>query len=76
VPDYNFSSFSPRSFEHLIQALCQKILGPGIRVHGDGPDGGREASFRGRVPYPSAVEYWEGYGVVQAKFRQKEAESD
>lgn len=76
MPDYNFLSFSPRSFEHLIQALCQKILGPGIRVHGDGPDGGREASFRGRVPYPSAADCWEGYGVVQAKFRQKEAESD
>ena len=70
--DFNFSSFSPRSFEHIVQALCVKILGPGTRVYGDGPDGGREASFEGKVPYPSETDCWNGYIVVQAKFQQKE----
>ncbi len=40
-------------------------------VFGDGPDGGREATFERKVPYPSSVDGWDGYGVVQAKYRQR-----
>ncbi|MFD4508914.1 hypothetical protein [Streptomyces sp. NPDC058457] len=59
------------SFEHVSQALAQEILGPGVSVFGDGKDGGREATFEGRVPYPSVLDARDGYGVVQAKFRQR-----
>ena len=36
-----------------------------------GPDGGREASFVGRVPYPSSADSWDGFGIVQAKFKER-----
>lgn len=69
--DHNLSGLSTREFEHVSQALAQAILGPGVSVFGDGRDGGREATFEGRVPYPSELDAWDGYGVVQAKFRQR-----
>ena len=71
MSDYDLSRLSNRSFEHLVQALAAKVLGSGIVVFGDGPDGGREATFERRVAYPTTVEGWDGYGVVQAKFRQR-----
>lgn len=69
--DYDFSRLSTRSFEQLIQALAVAVIGPGIVVFGDGPDGGREATFDGRLPFPNSAAPWHGYGVVQAKFRQR-----
>lgn len=71
--DYNLCGLSPRSFEQLIQTLAARVLGPGLVIFGDGPDGGREATFEGRVPYPSEADRWSGYTVVQAKFKQKTA---
>ena len=71
MPDYNLSALSARSFEQLIQGIAAQILGPGLVVFGDGPDGGREATYEGKAQYPSALESWNGYSVVQAKFRQK-----
>ncbi|MBX3658114.1 MAG: hypothetical protein KF740_06740 [Ramlibacter sp.] len=67
-----FSGFSPESFEQLIRALALKIIGPGLTAFGDGPDGGREATFSGEIPYPyPPVTTWNGYGVIQAKFKTK-----
>jgi hypothetical protein len=71
MPDYDFSRLSSRSFEQLIQTLGTKVLGPGTTIFGDGPDGAREATFEGKVPYPSASDQWDGYIVVQAKFKQR-----
>ena len=71
MPDYDLSRLSPRSFEHLVQALAVRVLGPGIVVFGDGPDAGREATFERKVPFPTTVDGWDGYGVVQAKYRQR-----
>ena len=71
MPDYDLSRLSSRSFEHLIQSLAIRLLGPSIVVFGDGPDGGREATFEGKVPFPTPVDGWAGYGVVQAKYRQR-----
>ena len=66
----DFSGFSADSFEQLVRALATKILGPGVMSFGDGPDGGREATFSGRVPYPFPPDQiWDGYGVFQAKFK-------
>lgn len=71
MPDYDLRGLSPRSFEKLIQALAGEELGGGIVTFGDGPDGGREATFEGRMGFPSKEAPWDGYCVVQAKFRQK-----
>ena len=71
MADYDLSQLSSRSFEHLIQALSVKVIGPGLRVFGDGPDGGREATFEGTMPYPTEISGWNGYCVIQAKFRQR-----
>lgn len=71
MPDYDLSRLSSRSFEQLIQSLAIKVLGPGIVVFGDGPDGGREAIFERKLDYPTPSDAWDGYGVVQAKYRQR-----
>ena len=71
MPDYDLSRMSSRSFEQLVQSLAAKVLGPGIETFGDGPDGGREATFERPVPYPTPVDAWNGYGVIQAKYRQR-----
>lgn len=47
--DYNLTGLSTRSFEQLVQALCCRVLGAGTVVFGDGPDGGREATYTGRL---------------------------
>jgi hypothetical protein len=70
IVDFDFSRFSPRSFERFAQALAVKALGPGISVYGDGPDGGREAAFEGTISFPSTADPWRGYTVVQVKYRQ------
>ena len=71
MTDYDLSQLSSRSFEQLLQALAAKVLGPGVGIFGDGPDGGREATFHGKVPYPFVDDSWDGYGVLQVKFRQR-----
>lgn len=71
--DYDFSGLGTRHFEQLTQAVARRVLGQDLEVMGDGPDGGREASWHGAVhfPEPSRGALWEGYGVLQAKYRQR-----
>ncbi|MFI6251011.1 NACHT domain-containing protein [Streptomyces sp. NPDC051016] len=71
--DYDLTRLGSREFEHLTQALAIQILGPGVQAFGDGPDGGREAEFRGQLNYPQPSPHgpWNGYGVLQAKFLQR-----
>jgi hypothetical protein len=78
MPDYNMYGLSPRSFEQLLQAITPSVIGPGTVMFGDGPDGAREATFEGKTHYPSSSEPWDGYVVIQAKFRQRfhSADSD
>jgi hypothetical protein len=71
VTDYNLSGLGTRSFEQLVQSLAAKIIGPNVVIFGDGPDGAREATFEGRIPFPNEDRPWEGYGVIQAKFLQR-----
>ncbi|WP_428150901.1 NACHT domain-containing protein [Brevundimonas sp.] len=68
--DFDFSRFSPRSFERFAQSLAKRALGEGVMVYGDGPDGGREAVFDGTSHFPSITAPWSGHSVVQVKFRQ------
>ncbi|SBW22935.1 hypothetical protein FDG2_3328 [Candidatus Protofrankia californiensis] len=71
--DYDLTRLGNREFEHLTQALALKVLGPGVSVFGDGPDGGREATHTGRVRWApdDRVSDWDGYVVIQAKFRNR-----
>jgi len=71
MPDYNLSGLSSGSFEQLIQAIAVKAIGPGTVIFGAGPDGAREATFEGKMDYPSVAQPWTGYLVVQAKFLQR-----
>jgi hypothetical protein len=75
MTDYNLSGLSTRSFEQLIQAIATRIIGPHVVIFGDGPDGGREATFEGTIAYPTKEQPWSGYGVVQAKFKQRSQDS-
>ncbi|WGO91822.1 hypothetical protein QCD61_19190 [Pseudomonas viciae] len=74
--DYDFSRLSHRSFEQMIQSLALASIGPGVNVFGDGPDGGREATFEGMSTFPDSSSPWTGYGIMQAKFRQRGGEKD
>jgi hypothetical protein len=72
----NFFGFSPDAFEQFVRALSIHVFGPGVTAFGPGPDGGREATFRGIVPYPSPSDQWSGYGVIQAKCKGKSEGSE
>jgi hypothetical protein len=39
-------------------------------IFGDGPDGAREAEYRGKCKLPPSDEEWDGHLIVQAKFLQ------
>jgi hypothetical protein len=71
MPSYNLHGLESRTFQQLAQALAICEFGPGITVYGDGPDGGRDASYAGKLNYETLGNPWEGYTVIQAKFRQK-----
>jgi hypothetical protein len=66
--DYNLGDLGTRNFEQLIQAVTTKVVGPKVSTFGDGPDGGREATWRGPASSLGALASWEGYGVLQAKY--------
>ena len=46
MADYDLSRLSSRSFEQLVQSLAAKVIGPGVVIFGDGPDGGPRSDFR------------------------------
>lgn len=66
---YTLNKLGSNNFEHLVQSLCKKILGEGVSIFGVGADGQREATYQGKAPYPSNQESWDGYWVIQAKFK-------
>jgi hypothetical protein len=71
--DYDLTRLGSREFEHLTQSLTLKDLGGRVVVFGDGPDGGRDATFTGKVTWnpDNPDENWDGYVVMQAKFRSR-----
>lgn len=73
---FTLNNLNPYDFEHLVQALCRRILGSGTISFGDGPDGGREATYQGVAPFPSIANVWSGYWVVQAKFKAVNSPAD
>ncbi|WP_326957594.1 NACHT domain-containing protein [Amycolatopsis sp. NBC_01286] len=67
---FDLTRLGSQRFEHLVQALALDHIGPGVKIFGAGPDGGREATFTGDVDLGGAVA-WSGYGVIQAKYRSR-----
>ena len=67
---YTLDKLGSKNFEQLVQSLCKKIIGEGVSIFGAGADGQREATFQGKAPYPSNQDCWDGYWVVQAKFKE------
>ncbi|RZJ74769.1 MAG: Hsp70 family protein, partial [Flavobacterium sp.] len=59
-------------FESLAQALMQRLLGANSIVFGKGPDGGRELSYQGKTNFPNDKTAWEGYWIVQAKYKSRD----
>jgi len=55
VPDYDLTRLGSRSFEQLIVSLARRELGPAMKVFGDGPDGGREATFEGTINWAATA---------------------
>jgi hypothetical protein len=66
---YDLNRLTCLDFELLCQSLSKQIFGNGSISFGVGPDGGREATFDGIANYPSKEEKWDGYWVIQAKFK-------
>ena len=73
MPDYDLNRIGENEFENLAQALVKKIIGVGTVTFGDGPDGGREATYSGKAPYPSQSEQWDGEWIFQAKYHNLNA---
>jgi hypothetical protein len=67
---YDLTRLGSARFEHLVQALALAHLGHGVEIFGAGPDGGREATFRGEVNMGGKGR-WHGYGVIQAKYKER-----
>ncbi len=68
MPKYDLDGLGDVEFEHLVQTLLKVVIGNGTTTFGTGPDGGREATFQGKAPYPSLSDQWEGLWIFQAKF--------
>lgn len=67
---YDLKRLTAGSFERLIRALCFELMGPAGTVYSSGPDGGRDYTYEGDIPGYEA-QGWNGYLVLQAKFREK-----
>lgn len=65
---YDFSRFSPQSFERLVQAISLAKFGANTQIYGVGKDGAREATFEGSADQENGQ--WDGYVVVQAKYQE------
>lgn len=69
MPDYDLERLGNKEFERLCQSLLKVVLkAPGTITFGAGADGAREATFEGRLEYPSSSECWEGHWIFQVKF--------
>lgn len=73
--EYQLGTLGPLQFENMVRALWLAAVGPGVTVFGAGSDGGREASYRGSFAM-ATEERWDGYTVIQAKYRTKEREPE
>lgn len=55
-------------FEKIVVAIGQRLFGAGLMGFSTGPDGGRDAKFKGTAQlYPSTASPWSGCTIIQAK---------
>jgi hypothetical protein len=71
MPDFDFEHLDAKNFERMANALCAEYITRGLRPFGSGTDGGREATFEGKMQYSAGGAPWDGYLVLQCK--QKES---
>ncbi|WP_405583902.1 NACHT domain-containing protein [Streptomyces sp. NBC_01190] len=67
---YELYRLGPREFENLTQAITVAELGPTVSLFGAGPDGGREATFEGSTSPAWRRDGWDGYGILQSKYKE------
>jgi hypothetical protein len=70
MPDHDFEHLDDKAFEQMSTALCAEHITRGLRIYGSGTDGGREATFEGKMNYSAGGPQWDGYLVVQCKQKQ------
>ncbi len=65
---YRLDELSPQEFQNLIASLAKLVLSVDTVTLGQGPDGGRDIIFNGKLEaFPSCDTPWEGYLIIQAK---------
>lgn len=66
--DYRLELLDDSTFENLVNAICQKILGTGVISFSPGKDGGRDGKFIGTAQsFPDNINPWSGRFIIQAK---------
>jgi hypothetical protein len=65
---YDLDRLGWKDFEHLIKTLLKAKFGAGIEVSSSVHDGGREAYFRDKLPYPDSSRLSPGPFLFQCKF--------
>ncbi|MCJ2105910.1 hypothetical protein MKK70_11090 [Methylobacterium sp. E-041] len=73
---HDLAKLDERSFEHMINFLAMKVLGPGVTTFGPGSDGGRDGYYQGTAPYPSTSDTWSGIWYIQSKFHRPHLTKD
>jgi hypothetical protein len=71
----DLARLGPTEFERLVRALCFQVMGPAGVVFSPGPDGGRDFTYDGVIK-GYEPQKWNGYLVVQAKFREVTSSTD
>jgi len=70
--DYNLTNLGSLDFENMTAALFERFLGVRVSQFGVGPDGGREATYRGPISQLGEDPLdWDGYVILQSKFRAR-----
>lgn len=73
---YDLTQLDAQSFEHLVNFLALKVLGNGVTSFSPGADGGKDGYLKGRAPYPTEVDCWEGIWFLQSKFHKPHLSKD
>jgi len=77
MPDsYDLTQLDSNTFEHLVNLITLRVLGPGSTGFCPGSDGGRDGYFEGEAPYPSETEHWSGCWYIQSKFHKPHLSKD
>lgn len=65
---YPYEDLDDSQFERLVVQVMRKLFGAGVESFAAGPDGGRDARFRGTAAlFPSTSSPWSGSIIGQAK---------